>query len=407
MLARSAGEAGSGGRLPGRRLVPWLAGGRRATLGDWPAGAGAGRARGLLLTLWLVLATSSAQAGEPFSRQVELHPDHPVGTRYMEVALCGALALAAVEVEGVRVGGLSGLAWDRRRQRLEALSDRGHLFELRLRWRRGRLVAAEVLRAVALRGPEGAPLVGAEADAEGLALVVSRWRGRRRTELFVSFEQRPRVWRFGLDGRFLREEPLPALWTEVTAYRGPNLALEAVAWHSRWGLVFGGEAPLRGQPRQTLPLGAAGGETWQLAASAAVEESGLVDLAPWRDGALLLLERGYVASTGRTVISLSRWTPRPPRGASEAPQATDRLVVLDSAEGWAIDNFEGLAALPGGRVLLVSDDNESARQRTLLLCLRPLGRRGASWRRAQPSAKGRARRAHAVIAGSTSTPTGQ
>lgn len=387
--------------------MPWLAGGRRATLGARPVRSGAWRAVGLLLALWLLSAATSAQAGVPFSRAVELHPDHPAGTRYMDVALCGALALAAIEVEGVRFGGLSGLGWDRRRRRLEALSDRGHLFELRLSWRRGRLVAAEAVRAVALRDPEGAPLAGAEADAEGLALVASRRRGRRETELLISFEQRPRVWRFGVDGRFLRDEPLPAPWAEVTAYCGPNLALEAVAWHSRWGLVFGAEAPLRGQPSRTLPIGAAGGATWQLAASSAVEGGGLVDLAPWRDGALLLLERGHVASTGRTVISLSRWTPRTPRGASDVPQTTERLVVLDSADGWAIDNFEGVAALPGGRVLLVSDDNESARQRTLLLCLRPLGRRGSSRRHAQPPASGRASAAHSMIAGSTSTPTGQ
>ncbi|MBK6846919.1 MAG: esterase-like activity of phytase family protein [Proteobacteria bacterium] len=146
---------------------------------------GAGRSGpdlGALLLLLLVLLpgrpSAAAPAGLPFSAPVTLHPDYPVGSRYMGVAFCGALALAAIELDGLRVGGLSGLAWDEERQRLQAVSDRGRLFELRLHWRRGELVGAEALRALRLRGPDGAPLEGADADAEGFGALGARARGR-------------------------------------------------------------------------------------------------------------------------------------------------------------------------------------------------------------------------------------
>ncbi|MBK6846920.1 MAG: esterase-like activity of phytase family protein [Proteobacteria bacterium] len=214
-----------------------------------------------------------------------------------------------------------------------------------------------------------------------MALVPGGGRPRGQRALLISFEQRPRVWRFRADGRFVRDEPLPAPWADVASYRSPNEALEAVAWHRRWGLIFGSEQPLRDQAPGTLPLGSAGGAAWQLAANPKVAQSGLVDLVALRDGTLLLLERAYVASSGRTVISLSRLTLRRGRdGVPPLPAAVERLVVFDSAAGWALDNFEGLTALPGQRVLLVSDDNESAAQRTLLLCLRLLPR-GAARRR--------------------------
>ena len=44
----------------------------------------------------------------------------------------------------------------------------------------------------------------------------------------------------------------------------------------------------------------------------------------------------------------------------------DTLLRLSSGQGWALDNFEGLAVLPGGRILIVSDDNTRAVQATLL-----------------------------------------
>lgn len=329
----------------------------------------------LLRVLLLGGPATAAAAGVPFSVQVALHPDRPVGSRYQRVALCGALALAATEVEGLRVGGLSGLAWREQHQRLYALSDRGRLFELRTRWRRGELVGAELVRAVRLRGPDGVPLVGADADAEGLARVSGGGRRRGQEELLISFEQRPRVWRFRADGRFVRDEPLPAPWGEVAAYRAPNQALEAVAWHPRWRLLFGSEQSLRAQPPGTLPLRSTRGAAWDFSANPTLGGSGLVDIAAQRDGTLLLLERAYEAASGRTVITLSRLAPDRARRGAQAPWVAERLVAFDSAEGWALDNFEGLAVLPGQRVLLVSDDNESATQRTLLLCLRLLPRR--------------------------------
>ena len=43
------------------------------------------------------------------------------------------------------------------------------------------------------------------------------------------------------------------------------------------------------------------------------------------------------------------------------------LAKLDSKKGWNIDNFEGLTKISDNQYLMVSDDNDSMFQKTLLV----------------------------------------
>ena len=94
------------------------------------------------------------------------------------------------------------------------------------------------------------------------------------------------------------------------------------------------------------------------------------------DGGLLVLERDLdlmllrLSTRLRLVEGFAR--------QGDALRARD-LAVFDTPSGWRIDNFEGLALLDGRRLLLVSDDNRSVLQHSLLLLLERLpGRDGAS-----------------------------
>ena len=63
---------------------------------------------------------------------------------------------------------------------------------------------------------------------------------------------------------------------------------------------------------------------------------------------MILLRRAHLASDGSVTV-------------------TD-LARLANGDGWSVDNFEGLTRLGGQRYLMVSDDNFSLMQRTLLTC---------------------------------------
>ena len=46
---------------------------------------------------------------------------------------------------------------------------------------------------------------------------------------------------------------------------------------------------------------------------------------------------------------------------------SELLAKLDSIKGWHIDNFEGLCKVGKNRYLMISDDNGSLFQKTLLV----------------------------------------
>jgi len=46
---------------------------------------------------------------------------------------------------------------------------------------------------------------------------------------------------------------------------------------------------------------------------------------------------------------------------------SETLAKLDSADGWRLDNSEGLTRVDKNRYLMVSDDNENIFQKTLLV----------------------------------------
>ena len=92
--------------------------------------------------------------------------------------------------------------------------------------------------------------------------------------------------------------------------------------------------------------------------------SALTDLAPMPDGGLLTLERAFVNLFQPLIISLRRTRlPEQPGGTL----AVETVARFDSSRGWMMDNFEGLAHHTGNRYFMVSDDNASMLQHTLLV----------------------------------------
>ena len=87
-------------------------------------------------------------------------------------------------------------------------------------------------------------------------------------------------------------------------------------------------------------------------------------LNTWEGDELLALERCYDA--GRLEIALRQFTLPETDGFTIRP---DNLALFRLQDGWLLDNFEGMTRIGARGLLLVSDDNDSSRQRTLLLYL--------------------------------------
>ena len=319
----------------------------------------------LFPVLVLAFALQSACAREFQATPITLADPLGPGDTHAGIRLLGALRLNRASFDGLDLCGLSGLAWDEDAGLLYAISDIGGLFHLRPQFDPGGiLTGVHVVAAYPLLDASGQPVRPPFDDAEGLAIRNADNRTPGDTELLVSFEIRPRAVRYGPTGQWRGEEPLPALLSDPHNYRDINQALEAVTIDSRWGVLVGTEAPLRGAPTGRIRLFAGNGRYWNYPLGAA-PGSALVAMEALPDGGLLTLERAFVAPLRPLIISLRRT--ELPSGKGKTPLAVADVAVLDSSQGWLLDNFEGLTRYRDRRFFMISDDNCNAWQATLLV----------------------------------------
>lgn len=276
---------------------------------------------------------------------VPLNPEAPSQERIGDFAYAGGLAITS---ESSLLHGLSDLKIlpD---GTLLAVTDAGDLFEARLRLDANeRLTGLTDGKLWRLKGLDGAPLGDKEAaDAEGLAVLPS---GDR----LVSFERDHRIWLYPAGGGAPRPAPSP---NTLLSY---NEGLEALTQYPTAG-------------HDAYLVGSEEGETWlcRLAGACARTEPptmpglefGLTAMAAFEDGTIAYLARAYDPARGSRIRL--RVVSNPLTAAARPIGA----LALDAP--LTRDNFEGLAAVRnaagGARFYLLSDDNFSASQRTLLL----------------------------------------
>lgn len=344
--------------------------------------------RYLLLAL-LAAAPAASKAQDFFpsleAKAVDLCDPPSACGRIGNLRLLGVLQLPARTLNGVRLSGLSGLAWDEDDNLLYALTDHGVLFSLRPIFRNGQLADVALLHVAALIDPRThKPVRWRRSDSEGLDILNGRNGKKGDAELLVSFEREPRIVRYRPDGTHIADVPLPAALRDVKRYRGGNKMLEAVCLHPREGILTAPEEPLdndeprngRGSPRleRAVESGAArlyrmDGSSWRFSAS----RGGIVALECLPDGDVLVMERDYSALSLRWTITLRRLH-LPAGTPPDSLLAAETMATLDSDQGLHLDNFEGLTRHHGNRFFMVSDDNDVFIQRTLLVYFELLDR---------------------------------
>jgi hypothetical protein len=244
--------------------------------------------------------------------------------------------------------------------RLLAVSDQGVWLEAQLMLDASNtLVGITGARLALMRDETGAPFADKEAgDAEGLTQLAD---GR----FAVSFEQTQtlRIYDFNRDGPFGAAQAGPVL--AGVARLPNNVGLEAIAVDGDGALIIGAEGDGASTPLWRAPLEA----TEPVAARASYRpEPGyaLTGLDRLPGGGLVAVERFYAPVIGPRV-RITRFT--------EAAANADGIVAPEELARLApllpVDNFEAVAAIamPDGatRLYILSDDNFSDRQRTLLL----------------------------------------
>jgi hypothetical protein len=332
-----------------------------------------------------------------------------------------AIVPTGAQFGGTTIGGLSSITYDAQRDVYYAISDDPSQFQparfytLRLAVGDGALTNGDVAftGVTTLLAPNGLPYAPFSLDPEGLALTKDR-------TLIVTSEGftdqliPPFVRRYGLDGSFLGELPVPQPFLPTADHSSgirPNLAFESAGVPKNGRFVFTGTenalyqdgpaaTPANGSPSRILRYDLRTGRLdrqwvyWDdpvLEPSSIFSVNGLVELLPLNNEFLIAMERsfsvgGTATGTGNSIKLYKVALPGATNvngvdslaGAlgSIRPAAKSLLLDLDTL-GIPLDNVEGLTLgprLPDGRrsLVLVSDNNFAASQFTqfLLFALR-------------------------------------
>lgn len=260
------------------------------------------------------------------------------GPARAEAVLSGTLRLPARD----ETGGLSGLELSADGTRFTAISDRGGFVAGTIRRNGGAPAGLGPLQLWPMHDPDGRPIAGLAADAEGLAQGPD---GR----LYVSFERDPRIWVWSAPGG----RPAPVATPPKGTIRYENGGMEALAIAPDGTLVTlpeGGTGPHRllrvraGRWLPPLPLPRRG-EFRPVGA----------DFGP--DGRFYLLERARRPLGFQTRI----------RRFDLGPDAATGETVLLTTPSLRHGNLEGLSvwrdATGAIRLTMVTDDNQIALQR--------------------------------------------
>lgn len=360
-----------------------------------------------MLLLGAGLGTAAFAAGLVPAAQARIPEPAPATSSSRSCPPAGAAlgfsdALDKVDVDGVRVGGLSSLAYDRTRRAWASTVDNRATDPSRI-WFFRSLTAPRIVGSLILRRPDGTPYDGTTADHEGLAVLPD---GR----YVVSSETEPSIRIFGRNGIEQASLPVPARF----AVRGTTPAGEATVNATLEGLtltpdgrrlVAAMEGALSGDVAGTdttwhrFLVYRQGRHGWTLQRQIAYRtEPGqrVAEVAAVGDSDLVVQEAAFAPATGNAVQlyqvrgfrRAADVTDIADLSAADEPVAVDKRLVADlvacptlgatSKQPQAnplLDNYEGMAVTGTVRLhkkrlvtlSLISDDNFGATQTTRLL----------------------------------------
>ena len=299
------------------------------------------------------IAQAAADKGLVELESIDVDPKRPERRDFGSLTLLSAFQLASKDK---RFGGLSGLSVGRD-GRLYAVSDQGYwLSASMLLDPDGALKDLVDWRIAPILTTTKLPVSGRLRDAEALAQA-------RDGSFLVAFEGLHRIWRYSPPPKTFESTPVSVQIPSAVAQAPSNGGIEALATLADGRLLIIAE-------ELENPDGSV--KAWVLDDGQFTELSYLpakgfrvTDCAALNDGDVLVLERRYVPfgilSARLTRVKAGSLRPG-------AKLAGKELLKLE--QPLAVENFEGIAVQQtsnGTMIFIVSDDNYSSFQQTLLL----------------------------------------
>ena len=310
--------------------------------------------------LILMVLPQICPATESIASPLNLSKTDVINYRSRNMNISGLLRLHRETDAGQPLTEFSGLAWDADEKRLYALSDRGYVIHLEPVFRKGKLHDVLLLQRYNLLDAAKRTLTGQQADSEGLALIHANNGIKGDTELVISFERQPRIVRYRTDGELVKRLPLTPELHDITQYAHANKALEALTDHPTYEFISASERPLKNSAYNLFAHQEDRISQWRLATSD-VEYGAMVGMTTMPDGKIIALERIFrnIFSGVTSVIHVVD---------VRGPDLHQRQILkLHPADNVFNDNFEAISWHQDKHFFMISDDNDSIFQRSILV----------------------------------------
>jgi hypothetical protein len=293
---------------------------------------------------------------------VPLEPNDRDAAKVGHLRYLGGLYITSTDR---RFGGFSGLIISADGKRLLAISDRAYWLSADLRYSAGHLMGLSKAALAPILDAGGKPLKAPFYDSESITSLGGFPLDSPGSGVLIGFETRDRVDRYdpGKDGFVAK--PVPVAMPDAIKANARNKGLEGIARLPDGRLLAITERTLDANGNMVGWIVDDGGAS----ASVTLRRDApfdLSDLALGPTGDIFTLERRYsrVAGPGMRIRRIAKQT-------IAAGALLDGEVVAELGSDYSIDNMEGLAVRKSedGATLLyvISDDNYSAAERTLLL----------------------------------------
>ena len=279
--------------------------------------------------------------------EYDIKPKDYNSNSFMGINILDSKELQFEPINGIEVTELSALAY--RDRTLYALSDKGYLYHFSITIKNKKIESLTLKSAFELKNRKKKRLSRKKRDAEGLSLFGDM--------LLISFERVPRVEIFSLNGLKLKSKKIHKSLRDSKNYQSKNKMLEAVAYSKKYGIITAPELPLKGSDAALHTLYAKK-RVWKFKLSGSLTALEFID-----EDNILILQRAFNTMSRRRVITLSCLNLKKSNSLSKQKI----LAIFDTSDGWSIDNFEGLTKIEDNLYLMVSDDNNSIFQKTLLV----------------------------------------
>ena len=142
-------------------------------------------------------------------------------------------------IDGLKITEISALSYNN--NTLYALSDRGYLYAFSLNIKNKKINFIKIKSAKKLKNKKGKKLKNKKRDSEGLYFIEDK--------LLISFERKPRIVYFSLDGIKIKNAKINQELLDKDNYRGSNKMLEAVTYSKKYGVLTAPELPLTSQAK--------------------------------------------------------------------------------------------------------------------------------------------------------------